>query len=770
MNWKNIVNIFFALCICVLVFTAIANSEGEEMKPLTLEDLFKFNTFVRHVPIDITSDGNWIAYNTQNREEYEGGGGDTAYSKTGVMIEMAYATVWVTNTRTGEHRNLTPEWGSSWAPRWSPDGTRLAFYSDRMGKPHLYVWNRESDDLQVFSSETVQTFFGFEVPKWTPDGRFVIFKSISATDIPINNRYLSDPPETLQETSFVEVWDWPKKRLQEREDESAQVRQLIVEELVGRKILDLVIADTKTGETFSLMKGYMIMSFDIALNGKYVAVTVHLGSETHTTQHQIFDLYVISLPNEISEASSTEVEPLVRKIPLGDGITFSWSPDSKYVAWTTVGEGGQFAAGKAYVVDVKTGIVRGLTESLDVYLTHPHRPPLWIGESEAFLCINGYVWKVPLNSDPIQNLTENFGSFEDVFYPNEGYTPWTVDDAIIVTTYDRDFYRLNLTDGTITLLHKDEHRYVRAGRFHQDVAEETGECVYVVESNQEPPNIRMADATFGSLRQITDINPHLKTIDFGRSELIEWTLEDGQTVKGILVLPLEASEKNPVPMIVSVYAGGFHSHAFNTFAFGQSVGGVHPGMFVPRGYALFLPDFPVEKVEPYKQFSDIILPGVDAAIATKKVDAQRLGVIGHSFGGYTVNVLLTQTTRFKAAVASASEGNLISGFLTSTVSGRYESGQVGMGGSLWEFPQRYIEGSPVFRLDRVETPLLLIHGDQDFIRFERAKEMFMGLAYLGKEVVLLKYKGADHWPGLWSNEKLADYWERVLTWFDEYLK
>ena len=775
MNWKSIVTIFFSLFTCLIAFATTAMSEGEEMNPLTLEDLFKFNTFVRYVPIDITADGNWVAYNTQNREQYEGGGGNTVYSKTGVMIEMAYGTIWVTNTRTGEHRNLTPDWGSSWAPRWSPDGTRLAFYSDRRGKPHLYVWNRESDEMQEFSSGTVQTFFGFEVPKWTPDGRFVVFKSISATDMPIDDESLSDQPQVLpktsQEPSFVEVWDWPKKRLQEGEDASAQVNQLIVDNLVGREILDVGIADTKTGKTFLLMKGQNIRCFDIAPNGKSIAVTVHLGYETPTNQREIYDLYVLPLPKEGSESLSTEIAPLVRKIPLGDGITVSWSPDSKYIAWTTVSAGGRFASGKAYVVDVKTGVVRNLTEDFDDYLTHPFRPPLWVGESDALLCINGGVWKVPLNGGAVQNLTENFGSFEDVFYPNEGYTPWTVDNAIIIKTFDQGgFYRLSLTDGTITLLHKDEHRNVHAGRFRQDVAEETGECVYVVESNQEPPNIWMGDATFGSPRQITDINPHLKTIDFSRSEMIEWTLEDGRRVKGILVLPPEASEKNPVPMIVSVYAGGFPSLTFNMFAHGEKVGGAHPGMFVSRGYALFLPDFPVQKIEPYKQFSDVILPGIDAAIATKKVDAERLGVIGHSFGGYTVNVLITQTTRFKAAVASASEGNLISGFLTNTVSGRYESGQVGMGGSLWEFPQRYIEGSPVFHLDRVETPLLLIHGDQDFIRFERAQEMFMGLAYLGKEVVLLKYKEADHWPGVWSNEKLTDYWERVLNWFDEYLK
>ena len=324
MNCKNIVNTIFGLFICLVVFTAIAWSEGEEMNLLTLEDLFKFNTFVRYVPIDITSDGNWIAYNTQNREQYEGGGGDTAYSKTGVMIEMAYGRVWVTNTRTGEHRNLTPDWESSWAPRWSPDGTRLAFYSDWTGKPHLYVWNRESDDMQVFSSETVQTFFGFEVPKWTPDGRFVLFKSISSTDMSFEDESLSDEPQVLpktsQESSFVEVWDWPKKRLQEGEDESAQVNQLIVDNLVGRKILDLVIADTKTGKTFSLMKGHNITSFDIAPNGKSIAVTVYLGYETSTNQRNIHDLYVLPLPKEVSEVSSVEISPLYGKYRLGTGL------------------------------------------------------------------------------------------------------------------------------------------------------------------------------------------------------------------------------------------------------------------------------------------------------------------------------------------------------------------------------------------------------------------------------------------------------------------
>ena len=783
MNYKRIVNICSGLLICLVVFAATVRGKGEKMNPLTLEGLFKFNTITDRVPIDITTDGHWIAYTTQNREQYEGGGGDSMYSKTGVVtLEVGYATVWVTNTQTGEHRNLTPDWGSSWAPRWSPQGKHLAFFSDRMGKPHLFIWDRESDDMREFSSATVRTFFGFEVPKWTPDGRFVLFKSISSTDGSISDESALDEPQvsskTSQEPSFVEIWDWPKKRLQEQENEPVEEDQTRMTNPFGKQDVDLVIADTKTGKTFSLMKGYMIRSFDISPNGEHVAVTVYLGSETPAAQQPVFALYVLPLSEKLSEASPTKIEPFVRKIRMGYGITVSWSPDSRYIAYTTEGD---LASGDALVVNVETGVVRNLTENLDADLGREYKPPLWIGKNEALLCIaRGQIWKVPLNEGTIRNLSENFEfSVHDVFYPSEGYTPWTVDNAITIKVYDHkrschSYYRLRLTDNTVTLLREeDKHRTVHAGRFYQDVAEETGEFIYVVESNHEPQNIWISDANFESPRQITDVNPHLQGIDFGRSELVEWTLKDGQTIKGILVLPPEASEENPAPMIVNVYAGSMPSHYVNQFSFADSVGYFHTGMFVSRGYAVFLPDFPVPEIEPSKQFSNVVLPGIDAAIATKKVDAERLGVIGHSFGGYTVNVLITQTTRFKAAVAIASTGNLISGYLAGNDgldTGWYETGQAGMGGPLWEFPQRYIDGSPVFHLDRVETPLLLIHGDQDFVPFEQAKEMFMGLARLEKEVVLLKYKEADHAPDFWSNEKLTDYWERVLKWFNEYLK
>ena len=82
----------------------------------------------------------------------------------------------------------------------------------------------------------------------------------------------------------------------------------------------------------------MIRSLDIASTGESVAVTVYLGSETPAAQQPVFALYVLPLPKELGEASPTEIEPFVRKIQMGYGITVSWSPDSKYIAYTTEGD------------------------------------------------------------------------------------------------------------------------------------------------------------------------------------------------------------------------------------------------------------------------------------------------------------------------------------------------------------------------------------------------------------------------------------------------
>ena len=172
----------------------------------------------------------------------------------------------------------------------------------------------------------------------------------------------------------------------------------------------------------------------------------------------------------------------------------------------------------------------------------------------------------------------------------------------------------------------------------------------------------------------------------------------------------------------------------------------------------------------------MVLSGIDTLIDMGIADPNRLGIMGHSYGGYCVNALITQTPRFAAAVSSAGCGNLISfyGHLTEEGDSQWihwtESGQAKIGGSLWEFRDRYIENSPIFFLDKVETPLLLVVGALDVPVVPQAGEMFSGLRRLGKKAVLARYEGEGHSQiTSWRYANIADYWQRVLSWFDEHL-
>jgi dipeptidyl aminopeptidase/acylaminoacyl peptidase len=151
----------------------------------------------------------------------------------------------------------------------------------------------------------------------------------------------------------------------------------------------------------------------------------------------------------------------------------------------------------------------------------------------------------------------------------------------------------------------------------------------------------------------------------------------------------------------------------------------------------------------------------------------RFGLMGHSFGGFATNILTTQTARFKASVAIAGISDWVSfsGGPGDFMRLSNERGQGRLGGSIWETPDRYVENSPVFQLDQVTTPILIIHGIDDYgVPFQQAEEMYFGLRHLGKTATLVAYPGEDHL--YWNTKRavLLDMWGRILDWLQQYLK
>jgi dipeptidyl aminopeptidase/acylaminoacyl peptidase len=168
---------------------------------------------------------------------------------------------------------------------------------------------------------------------------------------------------------------------------------------------------------------------------------------------------------------------------------------------------------------------------------------------------------------------------------------------------------------------------------------------------------------------------------------------------------------------------------------------------------------------------------VNKTIEMGVADQDRLGLMGHSYGGYSTLSLIVQTKRFKAAMDVDGLADLIGAYGAMQEGGAAfgtsiaEQGQGLMGGTPWQFLKRYLENSPIFYLDRVETPLLIVHGASDTtVPPFLGDEVFVGLRRLGKKVEYARYEGEGHSPSYWSYANQVDFCNRMISWFDLYLE
>ncbi len=260
----------------------------------------------------------------------------------------------------------------------------------------------------------------------------------------------------------------------------------------------------------------------------------------------------------------------------------------------------------------------------------------------------------------------------------------------------------------------------------------------------------------------------------GSARLIDWLSLDGERLQGSLLLPSGYRSGNRYPLLVWVYGGDQGSDYIGQF--GLLPGVFNLQLFATRGYAVLFPDIPQHLGTPMADLAKAVLPGINKVIEMGIADENRVGVLGHSYGGYSVLSLLVQSRRFKAAATIDGPGDLISFYGemgedgTAYGTGVVEGGQGLLGGSPWEFRDRYIENSPVFCFDRIDTPLLIVHGTADFeVAPFLSDEVFVDLRRLGKRVEYAKYFGEGHVPSDWSHADQSDFWNRILRWFHTYL-
>lgn len=304
-------------------------------------------------------------------------------------------------------------------------------------------------------------------------------------------------------------------------------------------------------------------------------------------------------------------------------------------------------------------------------------------------------------------------------------------------------------------------------------ADEADKLIFNKSTFQMFPDVWISDTDFRGQRRMTEANPQQQEYIWGSAELVTWTSNDGEELQGILYKPENFDPAREWPLMVYFYERSSNGlHRYFTPSTGTSI---NRTFYVSRGYVLFVPDIPYKTGYPGESAMNAVVPGIASIVNEGYIDRDRIGVQGHSWGGYQILYMLTRTNIFAAAESGAPVSNMTSAYGgIRWGSGRvrqmqYETGQSRIGGHLWEAQHRYIENSPLFTAYKVETPLLILHNDEDdAVPFEQGIEFFVALRRLGKPVWMVNYNGERH--GIRNRHNQRDFTIRMQQFFDHYLQ
>ena len=282
---------------------------------------------------------------------------------------------------------------------------------------------------------------------------------------------------------------------------------------------------------------------------------------------------------------------------------------------------------------------------------------------------------------------------------------------------------------------------------------------------------------FSSCEKLSDINPQKDELRWGRAELFTWKAYDGTPMKGIVYIPDGVKPDEKLPVMVYFYEK-YSNELYSFFKPGPSRSIVNPSYYTSRGYIFFIPDIVYKVGHPGESAYNCICSGAEALCEAYPIaDKSRMAIQGQSWGGYQTAYLVTRTNMFAAAGAGAPVGNMTSAYggirweSGNTRAGQYEHGQSRIGKTLWEEGglDLYIENSPVFHADKVNTPILIMHNDADgAVPWYQGIEFFSDLRRLDKPAWMLEYNDEAH--NLLERRNCLDLTRRLQQFFDHYLK
>jgi len=360
---------------------------------------------------------------------------------------------------------------------------------------------------------------------------------------------------------------------------------------------------------------------------------------------------------------------------------------------------------------------------------------------------------------------QNLDKEKKYLEPNE---PWLL-RTFNENTKDGGFAQFTLKNKQLKQLIEAPYRYGNVQK-----ALDSDALIYTRETFEVFPDLRLTDVNFKKDIKLSDANPQQDDYNWGTADLVSWTSLDGKEMNGMLIKPENFDPTKKYPLLVNFYersSNGIHRHRHPK----PERSTINYSFYTSRGYVIFNPDIEYRVGYPGESAYNCVIPGVTFLIEKGFIDKDNIGVQGHSWGGYQIAYLVTKTDIFKAAESGAPVPNMISAYggirwwTGLSRQFQYEHTQSRIGGTPWEYPARYIENSPIFNIDKINTPLLIMHNDADgHVPWYQGIEFFVSLRRLGKPSWFLNYNGEPHWPLKFQNR--TDFSIRMAQYFDHYLK
>jgi len=467
--------------------------------------------------------------------------------------------------------------------------------------------------------------------------------------------------------------------------------------------------------------------------------------------------------------------------------SYSFSPSGKYVLW--------FADSHYHAFDVAQGTSAVISASVSQPLwdedadtplrqREPYGVMGWTDGDGKVLVYDRYdvIALDPMNAATPVNLTAGEGRRQNLkirHIPTDpDFRAFRSGDKVLYSLFRYSDKRNGLATASFSLKPSAPKTGILDEYMFTQVLKAKNADVYSwIQGNfNTSPNVYVSKGLLASnAKKVSDSNPWMHDYNWGTARLFKWNAYDGKPSDGILFLPEDFDPDKKYPMIVyfyEIYSDKLYKH----WDMEPSWSWINFPFYVSRGYAVFVPDVHFSTGIPGESSFNYVCSGVEAVCREyPNIDIKRVGIDGQSWGGYQTSYLVTRTNMFACAGSGAPVANMTSAFggirwgSGDSRQAQYEVGQSRIGRNLWETPELYIANSPLFHADRINTPLLIMHNDNDgAVPWYQGIEMFMALRRLEKPVWMLQYNGEEH--NLRERRNRKDITRRLQQFFDHYLK